>query len=764
MYQPKLNLHFDPPIQERDELDSVLNVLHLTFPSLVWYGDDPLLSYNPLYGDDGEFITFLTIGYFPEEPDKLTYTTGEQVPENYSSIDGYQWCEEKNVDYDNTSNLFDSLNESLQEGDSVVYEFSNPVDKDLWPIVAKSLRVLYPDIVWNSGSKIEKFSRGIGELYGIKVTKDVHRHRVAYSDEKDWYTDMGYGNIQNGDILLNGDYDETFGLFDSLNESEESPNMPEDRFVLKFDPPITHGEWHNVARLIEAVYPGLKWREVGRGEVRTTVALSDYNPIYRKDDSLTYLYIGPKKSNGGFRRILWDTQEHPPVDGEDVIDGWKLINVNDTYDMFDSLNESLILEGDRNILQLGFDPPLYQDNPEWPILVETLNRQYPGIKWSSGKPMTVGYFPANFYYVLEYSHWEGEAEPCVTYTDDPDDLKAHGVINGYKWIEDNSVNYDETSNLFDSLNESYMGEQPEFKVGDRVYLSNKSEWFGDDGNPDSTDIIGVIISIDDVEDSSLPIRVRWPHLIDGLDTNSYSSKDLIRDIDYDSTFSLFDSINESEGEEHKPKLSIYFEKPLLSYDELYPILRQLNYKYPDLKWYDGDGLFGFNPFKYFEEVWAIYIGYFREEPNRLTFNPHEEDNTSNMVEYNDWVKSLINFDSENVFNSLYESEEKDRYTLEDLEFFYKNKTPFYEISPRNGVPFPLDKWHKQRNMKGDEIGYHSFVGMKRGYYDICWDEAGKVTCLGQGPNELIKNLNSGRLIPVEIYNSNYNPFDYLNEN
>lgn len=128
MHQPKLNLRFDEPIYEANELDRVLQVLEMVYPGLKWSGGDLVTTHNVIrnnqYEGDNDFeyepIYYLTIGFFPHAPDKLTYTSApdddidmaDDEHHNFRFVDGWQWVKDNEIDYDETTNIFNQLNES----------------------------------------------------------------------------------------------------------------------------------------------------------------------------------------------------------------------------------------------------------------------------------------------------------------------------------------------------------------------------------------------------------------------------------------------------------------------------------------------------------------------------------------------------------------------------------------------------------------------------------------------------------------------------
>lgn len=114
---------------------------------------------------------------------------------------------------------------------------------------------------------------------------------------------------------------------------------------------------------------------------------------------------------------------------------------------------------------LCFDPPVKKDT--WPKLAEVLIEK--NMVWANHKsvidhdPFT--YEGATKMSMLAYNKWylftEGDDQKVLSWDSncdnfDPNDeiLGKLPVLDGWGWLEKNSVDYDQTSRLFDSLNES----------------------------------------------------------------------------------------------------------------------------------------------------------------------------------------------------------------------------------------------------------------------------------------------------------------------
>ena len=133
---------------------------------------------------------------------------------------------------------------------------------------------------------------------------------------------------------------------------------------------------------------------------------------------------------------------------------------------------------------LCFDPPITIDN--WSMVAEVLNEK--GLYWSNTKSV-IEYDPfsneeAQQMGMLAYNKWPFESKPVLTWDSeckvDPQDtlFGKLPILDGWQWVEENSTNYDETSSLFDSLNEGYWEDfykskryTQKFEPGDRVIMN-----------------------------------------------------------------------------------------------------------------------------------------------------------------------------------------------------------------------------------------------------------------------------------------------------
>ena len=160
-HQPKLNLRFEPPIYNENELDKVLQVLETVYPGLKWKGDDLVSKHNVIRDSgDNDFeyepIYYLTIGFFSHATDRLTYTSApddeseiaDDEHSNFNWVDGWQWVRDNEIDYDKTTNIFNQLNESVQES-TLTLVFDPPIeDPRTMEIVLMKLQTIHPDWTW----------------------------------------------------------------------------------------------------------------------------------------------------------------------------------------------------------------------------------------------------------------------------------------------------------------------------------------------------------------------------------------------------------------------------------------------------------------------------------------------------------------------------------------------------------------------------------------------------------------------------------------
>lgn len=149
---------------------------------------------------------------------------------------------------------------------------------------------------------------------------------------------------------------------------------------------------------------------------------------------------------------------------------------------------------------LCFNPSITRN--EWVRVAEAL--QSKDINWANHKRV-IDYDPfltekTKGIAMLAYNQWPFEDKPCLTWENkceiDPEDhtFKKLPVLDGWEWVTENSTNYDETSGLFDSLNEGYWEERykskrytQKFEPGDRVIMN------GNVGGKNFTNELGTVL-------------------------------------------------------------------------------------------------------------------------------------------------------------------------------------------------------------------------------------------------------------------------------
>ena len=110
-----LKLIFDPPIYNSHDFKNVMRVFNLKYPNLKWRGGEDCLGYNPFETDDIEEED--AVSHIQIEYSKLGYisTSDSEFEDSKKSKNGWKWVEKNDTDFDMTSRLFDSLNESKED-------------------------------------------------------------------------------------------------------------------------------------------------------------------------------------------------------------------------------------------------------------------------------------------------------------------------------------------------------------------------------------------------------------------------------------------------------------------------------------------------------------------------------------------------------------------------------------------------------------------------------------------------------------------------
>ena len=158
MYQPKLYLRFDPPIYNDsvgiNQLDKILGLIENEYSGVYWFEGQSPTEFNPFADTEDEDIPdqvkSLTIGHWPDKTDVITYGQWDDNDENYQNgVDGWQWLKDREVDFDQTSDIFSSLNENEEEIPKVTYVFEPPIeDEETLRNVLYVIGIEHPGVMW----------------------------------------------------------------------------------------------------------------------------------------------------------------------------------------------------------------------------------------------------------------------------------------------------------------------------------------------------------------------------------------------------------------------------------------------------------------------------------------------------------------------------------------------------------------------------------------------------------------------------------------
>jgi len=385
------------------------------------------------------------------------------------------------VDYDETTRLFDILNESTDTNykPKLVLKFNPPVKRwDEMEQILTFIESLYPNTYWYGDKKLKPQQKNIVESCGGNGVWYLHIGYYPHNPNHLTYGSNEYG-YEWSDIAIDGykwyedNKFDTQEAFNSLYESKEDGNIK--YFNLIFNPPLASGEWPLVTEIIKELFPGrtwcndepLEWFPDTYGDTITTLSLSKDGISYgmRQDEII--------RNNPSFNGRYWIKYKGIQIpNGE--------IDYNETTRLFDSLNESTDYMGYQPKLNLKFDPPI-SDNNDWFRAKEVLILQYPGLLWRSGKQVESDYNPLFSVYEDDYVHYLiiGNEEPThdrLSYSEQLEQDEDYDYIDGWEWVRHNAVDYDETSRLFDSLNES----KADYNKDDKAYCH--TDLIMDDGN------------------------------------------------------------------------------------------------------------------------------------------------------------------------------------------------------------------------------------------------------------------------------------------
>ena len=483
MYQPKLYLRFDPPIQNDsvgiNQLDKILGLIENEYPETTWFEGQSPVDFNPFNEEDEDRpdqVTSLTIGHWLDKADTITYGPWDDNDMGYQNgIDGWQWLKDREVDYDQTSEIFSNLNENEEEIPKVTYVFEPPIeDEEILRHVMHILNTEHPGLEWVNGVSVltydiynEVFDRNDAGVVGALSIGffPEEPNQLSWSSWVD--PDENWGpKVDGWSLIKKYSIPNTEDVFNQLNESTYQPKLN-----LRFDEPIYDAdELDKVLRVLEMTYPGLQW--MGGNSITTHNVIRDgaeehfeYEPIYyltigffpTSSDKLTYT------SAPDDDRDFADDEHH----NFKWVDGWQWVRDNEvdydqTSDIFSSLNES---EEEIPKVTYVFEPPI-EDKETLRNVLYVIGLEHPGVMWFNNKPIlnnsiyreifddNEGYdfvggltiYPEKDSDIITWTSW---VDPRGSYSD-------YGPkVDGWQWVKDNEVNYDETTDIFNQLNESY---------------------------------------------------------------------------------------------------------------------------------------------------------------------------------------------------------------------------------------------------------------------------------------------------------------------
>jgi len=471
-YTPKLNLTFEPPIINDSfgvsKVDKILNLIDNLYPNTKWwYGGKPS-EYNPFLhpvddSDDEssppEEICNFIIGYRDDSPNRITY--GLYCEDDYygGEIDGYKWLKDHETDYDETEGMFNQLNESV-EFDLENYYQSNTL---FYEVGKSGEPIKHDDIVGDDLGDLLHVGKRDGQyLICYYILVNGQKYEECVGGQK-----LLLKALRNREIVP-VPYDEVGDPFNQLNEDIDEDDVPKITYV--FEPPIEDRETlESVLYAVGNEHPNITWP--------TGAPILSYD-VYREIfidnegyDFVNGLSIFPNES--GPDTITWTSWVDPRGSYSDYgpkADGWQLLEKTtnlDTDDMFNQLNEGRY----QPRLNLRFEDGI-SDADELDKVLQVLSVIYPGLTWLGGAPITnhnvirdQEHGDEDFYYDPIYYLTIGyfsNAPDKLTYTSGPaddidfSDSEQHNYswVEGYKWVRDNQINYDETDDIFQQLNES----------------------------------------------------------------------------------------------------------------------------------------------------------------------------------------------------------------------------------------------------------------------------------------------------------------------
>lgn len=243
--------------------------------------------------------------------------------------------------------------------------------------------------------------------------------------------------------------------------------MPTIVLHLEFDEPIDNDELVELfINVLKKKFPGILMASGKNIEVysdvikslRTFIVVKNYN---KRDAPYSLFYSQNSVTFEELNRVL-------PFNPISITDGWDWFNKyavdwDQTSHLFNQLNESIKNKNKEKGFILCFNPSITED--DWDKVAEVLTQK--GIKWVNNKT-PVNYNPFKFegwcpeIGMLAYNIWPlSNGQFVLTWDSDCNDLEGHPYLgevptfDGWQWLEENTIDWDKTSHLFDLLNEEY---------------------------------------------------------------------------------------------------------------------------------------------------------------------------------------------------------------------------------------------------------------------------------------------------------------------
>ena len=272
-----------------------------------WYGGAPT-DFNPfIHLEEGdsypEEICSLTIGWFSTHVDRISYGMYCQDDYNYESQDGWDWYEKYNFDADETSAMFDDLNESIKR-DWRIDDLKTLHDNKVlfYEIGSDGYAVKHSDIIGDEMGDILYIGTQNGRYticYKLNVEEIKGVEEWIMSSENTIIKWLNNGVLQPTHKFINFDEGE---FFEPINENTEHDDFRIGDFVIVngFYEGVIHSTYSRIyfdddfAKVIDVVVnsgSGNKWYLLSFREKEFSTDKSLPNSIYLmkgKSEGISY--------------------------------------------------------------------------------------------------------------------------------------------------------------------------------------------------------------------------------------------------------------------------------------------------------------------------------------------------------------------------------------------------------------------------------------------------------------------------------------------